>query len=109
MALGAVRVILENPAYTGDFAGSRYSYGKYHTRASGAIAKANGKRVKKDAKEWVVRPDRHDAIIDRPTFEKAQTVLRCTAARTRRGGVRTARMTTPTSCPDCCGAAGAGP
>ena len=109
MALGAVRVILENPAYTGDFAGSRYSYGKYHTRANGAIAKANGKRVKKDAKEWVVRPDRHDAIIDRPTFEKAQTVLALHRGEDKTGRVHTARMTTPTSCPDCCGAAGAGP
>ena len=44
---GSVRVILENPAYTGDFAGGRYSYGKYHTRLRGTVAKANGKRLKR--------------------------------------------------------------
>ncbi len=72
---GSVRVILENPAYTGDFAGGRYSYGKYHTRLRGTVAKANGKRLKRSAAEWVVKRDRHEAIIDRATFEKAKDIL----------------------------------
>lgn len=72
---GSVRVILENPAYTGDYAGCRYSYGKYHTNHRGSVVKANGKRIRRPASEWVVRPDNHEAIIDRATFEKAQAIL----------------------------------
>jgi DNA invertase Pin-like site-specific DNA recombinase len=69
-----VKVILENPAYTGDYVACRYSYGKYHTIKRGNVAKANG-RCRRPQEEWIVRRDHHDAIIDRPTFEEAQTIL----------------------------------
>ncbi len=69
-----VKVILENPAYTGDFAGGRWSYGKYHTISQGSIAKANG-RCRRPEAEWIVHRDHHDPIIDRRTFEKARAIL----------------------------------
>jgi DNA invertase Pin-like site-specific DNA recombinase len=71
-----VKTILENPAYVGDYAGCHYSYGKYHTidTRQETAAKSNG-RCRRPEEEWIVRPDRHDAIIDRPTFNKAQAIL----------------------------------
>jgi DNA invertase Pin-like site-specific DNA recombinase len=36
----AVRKILENPAYTGDFVGGRYAYGKYHRIKGGRVEKS---------------------------------------------------------------------
>src|SRR5262249_2030439 len=69
-----VKVILENPAYAGDFASCRYSYGKYHTIQHGTVAKSSG-RCRRPESEWIVRRDHHEAIIDRGTFEKAQAIL----------------------------------
>jgi DNA invertase Pin-like site-specific DNA recombinase len=71
-----VKTILENPAYVGDYAGCRYSYGKYHTintRQETAV-KSDG-RCRRPEEEWIVRRDHHEAIIDRPTFDKAQALL----------------------------------
>lgn len=69
-----VKVILENPAYVGDYVGGRYSYGKYHTIRHGDIAKANG-RCRKPEAEWIEHEDHHDAIIDRETFAEAKAIL----------------------------------
>src|SRR5208282_3334838 len=69
-----IRVILRNPAYAGDYAGCRYSYGKYHTIKQGTVAKANG-RCSRPESEWVVRRDSHEPIVDRATWEKAQAIL----------------------------------
>ena len=70
----AVRSILENPAYTGDFAASKFHYGKYHTIKQGAVVKA-GKPVRKPESEWIIHRDHHEPIIDRPLFDKAAVML----------------------------------
>lgn len=74
----SVRVILENPAYTGDYASGRYAGGgKYLTTKQGNVVPvtAEDRGQRRPAVEWTLRPDRHEAIIDRPTFERAQEIL----------------------------------
>ncbi len=70
-----IKVILANPAYVGDFIANRYSYGKYHTIWQGEVIKSDGERRRKPETEWIVHRDRHDAIINRETFAKAQAIL----------------------------------
>lgn len=71
-----VRVLLENPAYTGDYKGGRYAYGKYHHIMGGKVEKTKGVgRTMKPEAEWIVRRDHHDAIIDRETFDRAQALF----------------------------------
>lgn len=70
-----VKVILENPAYTGDYAAGRYSYGKYNTIRQGSVVKSNGTRCSRPESEWIIRPDHHESIVDRATFEKAKATL----------------------------------
>jgi DNA invertase Pin-like site-specific DNA recombinase len=79
---GTVKLILLNPAYCGDFAGNRNSTGKYNRIADGKVVKREGNPNKprgkdrhKPKQEWTVRRDNHEAIIDRPTWEQAQTLL----------------------------------
>jgi DNA invertase Pin-like site-specific DNA recombinase len=77
----SVRSILDNPAYTGDFVGGRYSYGKYHTAREGKIARAErgeAKRSRRPKEEWIIRPNTHEGLIDRATWEKAQELLDAT-------------------------------
>jgi site-specific DNA recombinase len=69
-----VKVILENPAYTGDYAGCRFSFGKYHTVHKEKVVKG-GRRCKRPETDWVVHRDHHEAMIDRATFERAQAIL----------------------------------
>jgi site-specific DNA recombinase len=69
-----IRVIVTNPAYCGDYAGARYSYGKYHTIGSDSVAKGK-RRCAKPESQWIVRRDHHDPIIDRATWDKAQAIL----------------------------------
>lgn len=73
----AVKVILENPAYVGDFVSGRYSYGKYHRIVEGKVDKVarNTGRIRNPESQWTVRRDNHEAIIDRETFDKAQALL----------------------------------
>lgn len=70
-----VKVILENPAYLGDYVGGRASNGKYHAIRQGAVARSNGHRCRKPESEWIVFHDHHPAIVDRKTFTKAQAIL----------------------------------
>lgn len=70
----AVKSILENPAYIGDFVSLRYAYGKYHSIREGRIVKSTG-RGRKPESEWLTFRDHHPAIIDRETFAKAQAIL----------------------------------
>jgi DNA invertase Pin-like site-specific DNA recombinase len=70
-----VRVIVENPAYCGDYAGGRFSYGKrHHIGANGSVAKGKRRGPKPEA-EWIVRRDHHEPIVDRETWDKAQAIL----------------------------------
>src|SRR5262249_48643632 len=70
----SVKVTLQNPAYTGDYAGGRFTYGKYSCIKNGSIAKGEG-RKKRQKSDWIVRRDTHEAIIDRDTFAQAQAIL----------------------------------
>jgi site-specific DNA recombinase len=71
-----VKGILANPAYAGDFAAGRHTYGKYHVIEDGKVTRTKKlSRGRKDAAQWVVRPDHHEAIIDRPTWETARAIL----------------------------------
>jgi hypothetical protein len=70
----AVKVILENPAYTGDYCGSRWSYGKYHRIKEGQVGKSTG-RARNPEAQWIIHRDHHEPIIDRETFARAQTIL----------------------------------
>lgn len=70
----SVRVILENPAYCGDVVDYRYSYGKYHQVHGEQITKG-GKRQRNPKEDWVITKNKHEAIIDRPTWESAQALL----------------------------------
>jgi site-specific DNA recombinase len=69
-----IKVILRNPAYAGDFFSGKSHAGKYHTARLGVVSKAV-KRCLKPVAEWLVIRDHHEAIVDRPTFEKAQSIL----------------------------------
>jgi DNA invertase Pin-like site-specific DNA recombinase len=69
-----IKVLLENPAYVGDFRGRQYVHAKYNTRGPAGIEKP-GKRRRRPASEWVILRDRHEAIIDRDTFNAAQERL----------------------------------
>ena len=41
----------------------------------------NHKRIDNPREDWLVFPDRHEAIIDRATFEKVQQLLATTKPR----------------------------
>jgi site-specific DNA recombinase len=75
---GTVKTVLENPTYTGDYAGLRSSYAKYH-RAKGGRVERVGRRpnqtLHNPKEDWVIVRDTHEAIIDRDTFARAQTIL----------------------------------
>ncbi len=76
----SVKVILGNPAYTGDFVGSRWYYGKYHQihheNNHAEVRKTRGAiRGRNPSEKWIIRPATHDAIIDRDTFDRAQAIL----------------------------------
>src|SRR5262249_17975281 len=98
---GSVKVILENPAYTGDFAACRSYYGKYHHIEKGDIGKSSSKKGKDGKKDvwrgrnpkekWIIHPDHHEAIIDRATFDKAQEILDRYRAKDRDGRPRQGR------------------
>jgi DNA invertase Pin-like site-specific DNA recombinase len=74
----SVKVILENPAYTGDYAACRWSYGRYHRIKDGKVEKSTGRTRNKDASQWIVHRDHHEAIVDRETFDRAQQRLALT-------------------------------
>jgi DNA invertase Pin-like site-specific DNA recombinase len=71
---GRVAEILSNPAYVGDRIRDRATCGKYSTMRAGAVVKSDG-RHKRPRAEWVVEKDRHEAIIDRATWDAAQRLL----------------------------------
>ncbi len=70
----AVKVILSNEAYIGTFCANKASYSKYHHYTNGEVTKG-GKRGPNDRADWIVFENHHPAIIDKPTFRKAQKIL----------------------------------
>lgn len=70
----SVKTILSNPAYTGDFVGGKYAYGKYHTSKGGKVVKNTAKGRNPQA-EWVIRRDAHEPMVDRDVWEQAQAKL----------------------------------
>jgi site-specific DNA recombinase len=88
---GTVKVILQNPAYCGDFAGNRHSTGKYTHILDGKVVKGrrrDGKpphhkagktprrtKVLTAEAEWIVHRDHHEPIVSRSTWEAAQAQL----------------------------------
>jgi DNA invertase Pin-like site-specific DNA recombinase len=70
----AIKVILENPAYVGDYVGCRASNGKYNTIRGGNVATSTG-RCRKPESEWIIFRDHHPAIIGRDTLAQAQAIL----------------------------------
>ena len=75
----AIHKILSRPAYVGDAAWNRRHYGKYHEVVSGGITACTGSRKKqpmsRPQEQWVVFKDRHEALIDRKTFDRVQERL----------------------------------
>lgn len=69
-----VRCILANDAYIGRMVFNRKSYSKYHHWSDGAV-KEGGKYGLNPESDWIVHEDHHEAIIDVPTFNKAQAKL----------------------------------
>ncbi|MEQ8791776.1 MAG: recombinase family protein [Pirellulaceae bacterium] len=70
----AVKVILENVAYVGTYRYNRFSSAKYHTLKNGQITKGS-RRGRNPESDWLVIPNNHEPIIDKATFNKAQTIL----------------------------------
>ncbi|MFO0821699.1 MAG: recombinase family protein [Gemmataceae bacterium] len=71
-----VRIILENPVYTGDYKAGRYGHGKYSRIKGDRVEKSNGVgRVAKPEAEWIVHPNHHQALISPDTFDRAQSLF----------------------------------
>jgi DNA invertase Pin-like site-specific DNA recombinase len=71
---GVVAGILANPAYVGDRARERYAGGKYSTIRADSIVKGDGKR-RRPRSEWRIEKGRHEALVDRETWDAAQAIL----------------------------------
>jgi DNA invertase Pin-like site-specific DNA recombinase len=73
-----VRNILIRPAYVGDFVWNSRHMGAYHTIIDGEIKPTNKQRHQvrvNAAKDRIIFPDRHEALVDRATFERVQEKL----------------------------------
>src|SRR5262249_46861885 len=73
----AVKTILQNPAYIGTFRTNRSTRCKYGSYRNGSYV-AGASHGMKDEKDWIVKEDAHEPIIDRETFERAQVILNST-------------------------------
>jgi DNA invertase Pin-like site-specific DNA recombinase len=73
----AIRLILTNRAYLGEFRWNGKTEGKFHRFKSGQAEKKTAKRVQRnDEADWIVIPKRHDPLIDAETFQNAQARLK---------------------------------
>jgi hypothetical protein len=70
----AVKTILENVAYTGTVASSQGNKSKYHHIEGDRVVEGGGRR-RRPKEDWIIHPDRHEALIDLETFAKAQALL----------------------------------
>lgn len=73
----AVACILKNVAYVGTLCFYRNSRAKYASCTGGSTGTISNaaRRGRNDEKDWIVRPDNHEAIIDKKTFDRAQAKL----------------------------------
>jgi DNA invertase Pin-like site-specific DNA recombinase len=74
----AIRSILTNRVYVGDYVWGRDRHGKYHAYAEGqvvALAQKPQHRSKAPAADLIIRPDNHPALVDRATFERVAARL----------------------------------
>lgn len=84
----AVRRILTNPVYVGDYVWGKSMSGKYHVRAGDEIV-ARRTACRRTANDPIVHRDALPALVSRETFDKAQELLgRRKKATRRRGTVR---------------------
>ncbi|MCE9530986.1 MAG: recombinase family protein, partial [Planctomycetes bacterium] len=70
----SVRCILENPAYIGTQRFNVYSRSKYHHIQNGEIVEGS-RRGRNPESDWIVTPNLIPPMIDKRTFDKAQTRL----------------------------------
>jgi site-specific DNA recombinase len=83
----AIRLILKNPKYAGNYVANRHSNCKYHRIGKTAVAKIKAKdRRDKPREEWIVVPGVYTALVDQETFDLCQERLQA-----NRGGRRSAR------------------
>ena len=96
-AMGTIRDIILNPAYTGDMTWNRRSMAKFHSveRKRAVVRPKVGRRAVEhhDRSDWIVTEDSHPAIISRAVFERA-TQARKGRRRARPDGYRSGRGAT---------------
>jgi site-specific DNA recombinase len=72
-----VRWILRNRKYVGDMAWNTKHLGKYSSLKNGTVQTSDQKTPgwHNRPEDWIIVPDVHEALIDRPLFEKVQARL----------------------------------
>ena len=69
----AIRGILTNRAYLGEYRWNAKSEGKFHRFKDGHAEKKSAKKVQQnDQTDWIVLPQRHESLIDPDTFQAVQ-------------------------------------
>jgi len=77
-SMTTARDMIRNPAYVGDMVWNRRSMAKFHKIENGRATptpRIRKRVVEENGKEdWLVTEDAHPALIDRQTFERAETL-----------------------------------
>jgi DNA invertase Pin-like site-specific DNA recombinase len=74
-----IQRILGNRRYTGDFTWGVHASGRCHRFGQDGIKETKRtaqRQIKNQEAEWVIRPQAHEPLIDRNTFERVQVRLR---------------------------------
>jgi DNA invertase Pin-like site-specific DNA recombinase len=77
--------ILHNRKYIGDYKWGEQATGKHVRQGSGQVrsrARGEARYATNGQDRWVIRPDSHEPLIDRETFERVQAQLRGNRHRT---------------------------
>lgn len=78
-----VAAILRNRAYVGDFTWNKVTAGKYSRLVDGqAQIQPKGKRGRNPEADWIIRPNDHEPLIDRDTFQAVKNRLATNRRRT---------------------------
>lgn len=86
-----IRQILDNPIYLGKLAMMRVT----------SVSYKNHKKVRKDASEWVVTEDTHEAIISQELWDKVREAEKAVSHGKRDGKGVTQPLSGMLFCPDC--------